>query len=584
MKYRRALKWHISILFILIFIIACDLGSLLYTESEIEALFTFSFEQLGQPLENGSQAIIESPLELKWSSDDGAPEPVRFEIVLLAADRAEYDRLAFIKDENTEPPELVSERRSFLPGQYTEIPLENFEELFFYLPEDLPKGYYEIMLTAFSARAEKLSSKKTVLLAGVSKLDGIIISSLPAELGPGETAMFRLDYGAHEDLLPWIRWSVDGVEHEYGPASEYMDRFLWTAPDEAGVHIVQVEFYPFPPPASLTKPVFISAEMKVPVSAKKARGRQEWEPELSTVMDAPFSNLGAGSSILGKIYPEAMRNSFGMVMGKGSGILLDYNLLKDIGREASFLTFEIAPGPQGYESDDPEGAALLRIVNGSEAVLEAGLNHGRPYIKNSVSYDEIPGSVPGRAGRLVISFDYKDGWLSTDWYFSNSLLGSAGIESSLEALEMARASIIAGDAGLPAIYGRLGFGQGPWPWLELNARAEYGDRFISMTDFTRRSMQILPDEPFRIDEIPDESADWYELVIGIASGNAYLGVKDYEGPEINLSPGKAVVKISADWLKKDAELSIFHQGDDALVIEYIILARYNASQNLVLGP
>lgn len=469
--------------------LGCDLGKILLTDDELGAMYEFDFSQSGKGIQEGSIVDAAKPLSLGIARTERAPKPARIEIVLSSSAGTEAARLAFEED----GPQKAAGGSSILVKDLS-APLPPL-----LLPPGLAHGYYLLTVSAVGAAGNRLAFSTSVILLYSGQLPRIAIAAYPAGATAGRVSLFKLVSDFPADTQPWIRWLVDGEAAAFGPAADHADGFAWLAPGAAGMHVIKAEVFPFPPPVVAAVAPFAEAEFKAPVTAavetRSPLDLNDSDFQAYLGLDGDFSLGGSaaglsGPTVVGRPYPEAMGLSFGYALGDGAGLIVGADLMADLGRAPIAFYAEIAPHPKS-----PSGAAgfgsgsILDVVDESgRSRLSIGLADGKPYARVGERTLNAALSLPAAGTRLAVSFLPAGDALRIVFYRDNKPIGEGSLDVPAAKRSASYRSLIAGQDGLPAVYGALGVLDGAYPAYRLASLDGLDRQLIAASAFEGASL------------------------------------------------------------------------------------------------
>lgn len=544
---RRPLPGLIALL--LTIVASCDLGPLLLTDGELEAMYFFACNQADARIQDGSQVDLSLPLSVKLGRDAKAPVPAALELTLVDASGLESARLAFVP----------ASRAAAAPSAYA-VSVESLEGWLppVLLPGNLTGGYYSLTITARSESGSRLAGISFIILIGAGPPPRLGLVSYPAAQGAGQTAMFKLAVQPAAGTQPWVRWSVDGAVLAYGRVSDRMDRFLWTAPEDAGVHLVRAEYFPFEPPAMADFPAHAQAEFKVPVAP--------FQPEDKASADAflrldPVNALRSGAADAdGQPYPEALGSSFGLALGPDSGLRSAGNPLENLADGPMFLALDLSPMPEARLSFGSGTYLSLYAADGTP-VMELGLTEGVPWLRSGAKLASAASPVPAKALALAITLTPGPDSLLVAWQAGELSLGSATLPWKRNAESAIVGFALGGKPGLAAVYGSLRTGRGVYPAWFLAMRSRYGKRLLAADGFENPALSptlaiggmyrladgllyLEPGSALSVGVLPAGNGQDFELWWSLRRGLAELSLPLADGRRLSLSSA-GVVRLGA---------------------------------------
>jgi len=446
---------------------ACDIGTTLFTDEELDSMYEIGVSQSGSSISTGSRILGSMPIKLSVTSVDGAPEASSLDLQLLDANGNEASALSFPVDGTavTAPPVT--------------------------LPEGLADGYYQLNVSLRDSGGKLLSSYSAVILVFSGSLPAPRLAAYPGELVTGGTTLLKLEAYDLKGLDPWVRWSLDGTLLSEGFISDHADRIPWRTPAANGVYIARAELFPFKPPAGSDVPPLVKAEIRMPVS-------------LSTALSDPFSRIAAWSLLpfdadfddqgprphdaeplaLGFPYLDTYATGFGYAMGAGAGAFSASSLLPVIessDRVAPFTAvFVLAP----LSANPKQGSGHLLVAYDDKGArnLEIGVADGYPYVGSDGARVSANALIPADVTRLAVSIAPSNEGASISFYIDEKPVGTGTVPVSLFK-DSPGACSIAGENGYVAIYDELRIIPGPYPAFYISETAAKGASLVAASGF-----------------------------------------------------------------------------------------------------
>ena len=176
---------------------ACDAGTALFTDEELDSMFDITLSSDGEALSDGALLSSSEPIVVAVSRMPGSPEAASVSVSLYDADGAEAASVAFSSSAGSS------------------IDVVRVDDLFgdldpLSIPSDLPEGYYELRAMVLDARGQALSTYSTYVLVYSGTLGPVGLEVYPGGVEPGKASLLRLTGSIPPGRDPWIRWKVDG--------------------------------------------------------------------------------------------------------------------------------------------------------------------------------------------------------------------------------------------------------------------------------------------------------------------------------------------------------------------------------------
>lgn len=473
MRDEKTVSWKAIVFLIPLLAFACDIGTALFTDEELDSMYDIALTQNGAKLLPGSLVSTAAGMGIAVTGIDGAPEAASVELSLLAPDGTEAANLTF----STAAASIPNARavKDFASG----IPA-------FTMPPGLADGYYVFRLFIRNVAGDTLSTFSTALLVSAKPFSGQpSLSVYPGRVVAGEISLLRLsmDDTAGGVADPWIRWIVDGSVQAVGFASERADRLAWRAPGISGVYVAKAEVYPFQPPAGFDIPPMAQARISLPLrtdepSVDLLADNGEWS-RLS--FDGDFADRGprpreSEPAAIGSPYLETYASGFGDLLGAGAGVSSSSSLVpvrKPDGRLAPFSALFVLAQPAGGSAG---GSGSLLTVSGADgsAGFEVGVDKGVPYLGSGEARVAASVALPrSGAARLALYVAPSGAGASVSFYVDDEPAGGGVIAAALFET-IPGACRVAGDSGYVAVYDELRVFDRPYPAFRL-AEASRGD-------------------------------------------------------------------------------------------------------------
>ena len=288
---------------------ACSMGGAIFTEEELDAMYSISVSADGMPLAAGARVSASEPRDIAVTGIDGAPEAATLEVRLSYPDGTEAAALAF------------SSGGEATPGARSVKSFEN-DVPPFTVPDDLPDGYYTLVARIKNAQGAILSKYSTAVLVYSGELPVPRLAVYPGIVTAGDVSLLMLEGDYPEGLDPWIRWTVDGSVRSVGLMSGRAARLAWKAPAASGVYLAKAELYPFQPPSGYDIAPLAKADIRLPLSTAAApsdplSSSETWS---RLTFDGDFKDKGTRARTEepvaeGSPYLETYPSGFGYLLG-----------------------------------------------------------------------------------------------------------------------------------------------------------------------------------------------------------------------------------------------------------------------------
>lgn len=478
MLTRKVLPTILVIILISIGMMGCTMGSGIFTEEELGAMYQIVVSREGTVLDSGARVTTATELGLSVEGIDGAPEADSIEIVLSFPDGTQAASILFATAEtNSDDVIVVKDFEDDIPP--------------FAMPEDLPDGYYALLIRIKNATGGILARHSTAVLL----YDGVIptpsLTVYPGFVIAGGVSLIRLEADYPAAIDPWIRWTVDGKVLLAGFNSDFADRLAWRAPATSGVYLAKAEIYPFMPPSGFEIAPLTSAEIRLPLSS-------------TAQQEDPLAPLGAWSrltfdgdliekgsrahaeepTVLGTPILETYASGFGYLLGNGAGVASTSSLLpvhEQTNSLASFTALFVLA--QASTEATPGSGTLLTVPAGNGFPgLVIGVEKGVPYFKSGNSTVPSVMELPTSASRLAVYVAPADNGAFIQFYVDEQPAGSGTIVSPLFQFQPG-SCIVSGPDGYIAIFDELRIMEGAYPAFLLSEQAAKGKSLISASGF-----------------------------------------------------------------------------------------------------
>lgn len=464
---------------------ACSAGGALFTEEELDAMYSISVSMGGATVSAGSRVSASSPLKISATGMNGAPEAAVLEVELTHPDGTKLATLAF-----SSPGTVVPEARS----------VKNFEHDVppFTIPEDLPDGYYTLTARIKNAQGAILSKYSTALLVYTGEPPVSRIAVYPGTVTKGEVSLLILEGGFDKGLDPWIRWSMDGSSRSSGFLSDHADRLAWQAPQTSGVYLAKAEIFPFQPPAGFDVAPLAKAEIRLPISGGPLHpdplaSRTSWSRLTFDIgsQDQGSRPRSAEPTLIGLPYLDTYSSGFGLVLGEGSGIASTSSLVParaSDGRLEPFTLVLTIASPQ--DDSGPASGSLLAVSGYSgDAGFTVGVQKGVPYLQSGTATVSSALQLPAGPSRLAVYVEPLKDACSVYFYLNEQAAGGGQLDAALFNSRPG-ACVVAGPGGYVAIYDEMRVLSGPYPafLLSESERGARGSRLLAASGFEGSSL------------------------------------------------------------------------------------------------
>jgi len=475
-------SWKAIIFLIPMIAMACDIGTALFTDEELDSMYEIALTQNGAKLLPGSLVSTSAGMGVSVTGIDGAPEAASVELSLIAPDGTEAADLTFSTAAASIPDaRAVKDFASGIPA--------------FTIPPGLADGYYVFRVLIRNVAGDTLSTFSTALLVSTKTFSGQpSLSAYPGRVVAGEISLLRLsmDDATGNVADPWIRWIVDGSVQAVGYASERADRLAWRAPGISGVYAAKAEIYPFQPPAGFDIPPTAQARISLPLRTDEPyvdllADNGEWS-RLS--FDGDFADRGprpreSEPVAIGSPYLETYASGFGDLLGAGAGVSSSSPLVpvrRTDGRLAPFSALFVLAQPAGGSAGG-SGSLLTVSGAGGSAGFEVGVDKGVPYLGSGEARVAASVALPrSGAARLALYVAPSGAGASVAFYVADAPAGGGVLEAALfETLP--GACRVAGDAGYVAVYDELRVFDRPYPAFMMAEASDGGGAVISASGF-----------------------------------------------------------------------------------------------------
>ena len=478
-------RFTISILsLIMAAVSACDIGSALFTDEELDSMYEIGLSQSGSSIIPGGRVLGSTPIEVSVTSIAGAPEASSLDLQLLDANGNEASMLSFPVDDTavTVPPVT--------------------------LPEGLADGYYQLNVSLRDSGGKVLSSYQAAILVFGGKLSVDRLAAYPGEVVADGTTLLKLEAYYTKGLDPWVRWSLDGTFLSEGFISGHADRIPWKTPAANGVYLARAELFPFKPSAGFDVPPLVKAEIRLPVSGSTASsdpfsGIDAWS---RLTFDADFGDRGPRPHDVeplatGNPHLDTYATGFGYAMGAGAGAFSATSLLPTIessGLVAPFTAiFVLAPAVPSPQA----GSGFLLVASGDKGTrnLVIGVADGYPYVASGSGKVSANALLPAGVTRLAVSMAPSVDGAVVSFYLDEKTAGTGALTASLFK-DIPGSCSIAGENGYVAIYDEVRIIPGPYPAFHIAEAAAKGASLIAASGFEGGSLglDLMPSGAFSL--------------------------------------------------------------------------------------
>ncbi|MCP5453383.1 MAG: hypothetical protein H7A27_05330 [Spirochaetaceae bacterium] len=527
---------------------ACDAGTALFTDEELDSMFDITLSSDGEALSDGALLSSSEPIVVAVSRMPGSPEAASVSVSLYDADGAEAASVAFSSSAGSS------------------IDVVRVDDLFgdldpLSIPSDLPEGYYELRAMVLDARGQALSTYSTYVLVYSGTLGPVGLEVYPGGVEPGKASLLRLTGSIPPGRDPWIRWKVDGKLLAVGYLSERADRLAWRAPTVSGVYEARVELFPFRPIAGSEPPPFAKAEIRLALSSSGA----EPDPLADRVawslfsFDGDLSDSGsrpraAEPAAIGSPYLETHPLGYGYLLGGGAGVSSASTLLPIDEADGTLAAFSAA-FTLG-KSDDGLGVGsgvLLSAALGSGDGLVIGVDAGYPYLEVGQARVRADSTLGPSLSRLAVEVSPAEGGAGVRFYIDDKPAGD-GLLAAEPFSSVPGACTVAGPGGFSAVYDELRVLRGAYPAFRLSETAARGGSLIAATGFEGAEL----DAGFSVEgaATPGEG----KLVLAVGSSLAVAGSpppSKGSALRVDLASGAFVASLA---LEGGGELSVSSGG------------------------
>ncbi len=475
MRANRAFLRFLVPLSICVAAMACDAGSALFTDEELDSMFEIRLSTDGEALTDGASLSSLVPIDISVSRLPGAPEASSISISLYDADGDEAASIAF------SPSPVASGNAVRVDDLFGELDP-------FSIPSGLPEGYYELRARVLDSRGQALSTYSTYALVYSGSLGPVGLEVYPGGVERGKVSLLRLTGSLPSGQDPWIRWVVDGKVLAVGYLSERADRLAWRAPMVNGVYEAKVELFPFRPIAGSTPPALAKAEIRLALSSAAPDPLADREAWSLFAFDGDLSDSGTRPravepATIGSPYLETHPLGYGYLLGDGLGLSSESAILPVDAPNGSLAAFSAAFTLGKADDGLAEGTgALLSAVLDSGQGLVIGVDTGYPYVAIGQALVRADSKLGSSLSRLAVDVSPAEGGAAIRFYIDDTPVGESLLRSELFS-SVPGACSVAGPGGFIAVYDELRVLRGAYPAFRLSERAARGDAYIAATGF-----------------------------------------------------------------------------------------------------
>jgi len=466
------------LILISIAMMGCTMGSGLFTDEELSTMYQVVVSRDGTALAPGARISTTTELGLSVLGIDGAPEADSVELLLSSPDGSLAASILFATAQ-TEASEAII--------------VKDFEDDVppFTMPQDLPDGYYTLLLRIKNADGTVLSSHSTVVLLYEGAIPAPSLAVYPGSVIAGAVSLIKLEADFPAGIDPWIQWTVDGRVLSAGFTSDHADRLPWQAPVTSGVYLAKADIYPFMPPPGFSVEPLTTAEIRLPLSST-LKGTDPLEAHGAwSRLTFDGDLIDKGSRIreeepfaLGSLRLETYASGFGYLLGNGTGISSTSSLLPT-SQSDDYLAAFTALFVLAHTSDDAISASgtLLSVPaeNGFPGLV-IGIEKGFPYFKSGMTSIQSNLKLQTGISRLAFYMAPVEDGVFIQFYLDEQPAGNGSFTSTLFQTTPGTC-IISGSGGYSAIFDELRIIEGAYPAFRLSEQAVKGKALISATGF-----------------------------------------------------------------------------------------------------
>lgn len=456
---------------------ACDAGTALFTDEELDSMFEITLSTDGKALSDGARLSSAEPIDVDVSRMPGAPEASAVSVSLYDADGDEAASVVFSSSRDAADDAILVDD---LFGELDPLAI----------PSDLPEGYYELRALVLDSAGQALSTYTTYALVYSGSLGAAGLEVYPGSVEPGKVSLLRLTGSVPSGQDPWIRWIVDGKVLAVGYLSERADRLAWRAPAVNGVYEARVELFPFMPLAGSRPPALESAEIRLALSSTGVEpdplaDRVAWS---MLSFDGDLNDSGSRPRAVepvavGSPYLETHPLGYGYLLGDGLGLYSGSTMLpidEADGSVAAFtVVFALGKADEGFGSSS---GTLLSVAMGSGESLVIGVQDGYPYVDIGSARARAVSTLGSSLSRLAVGVAPSGSGAVISFYIDDTPAGESFLASDLFS-SAPGACFVAGQGGFVAVYDELRVLRGAYPAFRLSERAVRGDALTAATGF-----------------------------------------------------------------------------------------------------
>jgi len=471
----------LTILILIIALVSCDTGSILYTLNELSDMYKVGLETGGVPTER--QAIL-NPKELlvvKLDIDTNAPPP---ETVLVRLQDYQKNIVASVSFSSSATSSRTLDQNSIIVTSFNETlpPIR--------LPENLKNGYYQLHIHLLDEAGKNLVTSTRNLLVYSEAIPEIRVSLHPATPGPSQKVLLKATFSGNLSNLAWIRWRIDGKISQEGTVGDYNDRIVWQASDSQNIHTIQAEFFPFEPPADAL-PLALRL-IKVPVSSTvqpttsilandSVFSRINLAEHRSHTLPLSATTVRPAVTGFGQIYPESTSRNYGYAFADNSGMEIRQQLFPERDKSPDFallLLLEPLPGFNGF----PQQGHIYSLANETgRLLLSLGVRNSQLFLDTETTQTSKK-LLPDEALIITMNAVSNGDRLHLHVYVNEELYVTGEIADSRLNTNLPSLTI-AGIDGIRAVYEEMLTSNSLVNPYEIVSKRRFGSRVIQATDF-----------------------------------------------------------------------------------------------------
>lgn len=480
-------------------LMSCDAGVMLLSRSELDDLYTVTYESAEQALQYGTLLIPGQTVQAHLDMKAGANEPARVAFELLSSAGYAIHTMA-CRTVNFMGRAMAEDEKTL------EILLGRLPA--FELPDGLDDGYHSIIANIYDTDDALLSQSRLAILVYSGAMRDPSIQTVPSSPLAGKPVLFKVSHSGEDHLDPWVRWTVRGTLVKQGFISNHADRMAWTAPKYPGFYDIKVEVFPYwpaPEPSGAT-PVGqlqspFSANHIVAVAVPPGTDPQPMmdrfifldfkkEPEVQDMRDSNGSSVMI--TPLSRPYPEIHPQGFGQALTSGGGYLLPGGVLPKE-EQAFWLETTLLPISDGQMAGELASGTILSIqdTDSFAPLLKFGLEDAVPYISAGTGRIESYAGLTQGIARLVAEFvpvQEQAGWFLVTMFLNDVKAGSGTLSIVIDPEIMKVQTMIAGPGGLNAVFDSFGVNTGRYPEVMMAQFHEHGSDLVAASGFEGGSM------------------------------------------------------------------------------------------------